>query len=436
MPVLLWIKQLLLKSILTYDSVKMSERTLTQEELDGLFPIRNFSDNNKKYLEDNVTTQTIEPGTTLFAINDENTDQIYVLEGKVSLATADNQERVIQGGQMEARFPLANQSPRKATAKAQTALTILKLEKSDLEKLLSNEMRPDDNGVEVSDESTESFLYNQLYFDVTHEMQSDRLQLPSIPEVANKVRHAIEKDDVSSETIAKIVQLDPAIAAQLIKVANSPLFRGREKIESLPNAITRLGLKAIRNLITSFTMKTVFVAKTKMVAERMHQLWFHSRLTAAVSAVLASRVKGFDVGKAMLAGLTHDIGAVPVLTHADMHPNLITNADEVKHTVSQLKPVIGEMIMRKWNFPDEFADIALNAEHWYRDSDGPADYIDLIQVAQLLSYQDTPMMSLYPEADAIPAFQRIQSQLRNPEFGLDVLQSAREEINEVQQILG
>lgn len=414
----------------------MSERTLTQDELNGLFPIRNFSENNKKHLEENIITQSVNAGELLFSINDEDTDQIYILEGKITLIGADNQERTIQGGQMEARFPLANQVPRKATAKAQTALTILRIEKAEIDNLLNNEVRGNDNGMEVTDESTESFLYNQLYFDVTHEMQSDRLQLPSIPEVANKVRHAIAKEDVSSETIAKIVQLDPAIAAQLIKVANSPLFRGREKIESLPNAITRLGLKAIRNLITSFTMKAVFVAKTKLVSDRMHELWFHSRLTAAVCAVLASRLKGFDVGKAMLAGLTHDIGAVPILTHADMHPNLITNVLEVNHTVSQLKPIIGEMIMRKWNFPDEFADIAKNSENWNRDSDEKADYIDLVLIAQLLSYQGTPMMNKLPEIDSIPAYQRIIDQLRSPDYGIEVLDSAREEINEVQLILG
>lgn len=414
----------------------MSARTLTQDEINGLFPIRNFSENNKKYLEENARTHTVDAGNLLFSINDESTDQIYVLEGKVALVGADNQERVIQGGQMEARFPLANQVPRKATAKALTKLTVLSLEKSELENLLNKDVIDIDSGMEVEDESNESFLYNQLYFDVTHELQSDRLQLPSIPEVANKVRHAIEKEDVSSEVIAKIVQLDPAIAAQLVKVANSPLFRGREKIESLPYAITRLGMNAIRNLITSFTMKSVFMAKTRLVRDRMNKLWFHSRLTASVSAVLASRLKGFDVGKAMLAGLTHDIGAVPVLTHADMHPNLILNEQEVTHTIDQLKPVIGEKIMRKWNFPDDFAEIALNSENWQRQSDQPADYVDLVLIAQLLAYQDTSMMNKLPQLESIPAYDRIVALLRSPDYGLDVLETAREEINEMQSILG
>lgn len=414
----------------------MNGRNLTQDELNGLFPIRNLSENNKKFLAETATTQSVPAKEVLFSINDENTDQIYVLDGTVKLVEANNQERLIQGGQVEARFPLANQVPRRATAVAQSELTLLVLKKADIDDLMSKEMRADDSGMEVTDESSESFLYNQLYFDVTHELQQDRLQLPSIPEVASKVHQAIEKEDVSSETIARIVQMDPAIAAQLIKVANSPLFRGREKIESLPYAITRLGLKAIRNLITSFTVKSVFKAKTKMITTRMHDLWFHSRLTAAVCAVLASRLKGFDIGKAMLAGLTHDIGAVPVLTHADMHPNLINNAQDVEHTVDHLKSVIGEMIMKKWNFTDDFGEIALNAENWTHESANSADYIDLVIVAQLLIFQDTPMMNKIPDIESVPAYQRIINQLRSPEYGIDVLETAREEISDLQQILG
>ena len=227
---------------------------------------------------------------------------------------------------------------------------------------------------------------------------------------------------------------DRAITAQLIKVANSPLFRGREKIESLPPAITRLGLKAIGNLITSFTMRMVFNAKTKDVKEQISQLWLHSRDIAGICAVIAKKLKGFDADKALLAGLVHDIGAIPVLTHADKHPNLMSNIQEVNKAVTKLTPTVGKMVLEKWNFTEDFHSVALNAENWQRETDAAGDYTDLIIVAQLLSFENTEQSDKYPMADAVPAYSRLEALLKDPSDSIRVTENAREELLDIQQL--
>ena len=277
-------------------------------------------------------------------------------------------------------------------------------------------------------------VYNQLYFEVSQEIQNNRLEIPSIPDTAIKVRKAISDHNISSDKIARITQVDPAITAQLIKVANSPLFRGREKIESLPPAITRLGLKAIGNLITSFTMRMVFNAKTKDVKEQISQLWLHSRDIAGICAVIAKKLKGFDADKALLAGLVHDIGAIPVLTHADKHPNLMSNIQEVNKAVTKLTPTVGKMVLEKWNFTEDFHSVALNAENWQRETDAAGDYTDLIIVAQLLSFENTEQSDKYPMADAVPAYSRLEALLKDPSDSIRVTENAREELLDIQQL--
>jgi HD-like signal output (HDOD) protein len=412
----------------------MSTRNLTNEEVNSLFPIRNFSDSSKRQLQEMAQTESFDTNSILFSAGSNDDQQVYLLEGKARLTLSSNQERIIEGGQMEARFPIDNNTPHRATAVALEPVTLLSIKRSTLDALMNGVSLGENTQVEILEENEDSLLYNQLYFEVTQEMQADKLELPSIPETAIKVRTAISDPHATSDKIAQITQQDPAITAQLIKVANSPLFRGRERIEALPPAITRLGLKAISNLITTFTMRMVFNAKTKDVKELISALWLHSRDVAGICAIMAKKLKGFNTDKAMLAGLIHDIGTIPILTHADKHPNLITNKRDVQHTLEKLTPVIGKMVLKKWNFTEDFVELAINAENWERKTDQPANYTDLVIVAQLLSFRNTPLQEKHPEPSSVPAYERLSKLLKDPSDSIDVIENAQEELANIKQL--
>jgi len=411
----------------------MTIRNLSNEEINSLFPIRNLSDKAKERLKEMVTTKEINTNSILFSAGSSDDEQIYVLEGRLQLSTKNANERIIEGGQVEARFPIDNNTPRQATAVALEPLTILSFKPSLLDELTAEIAQDSENGG-ILDDSSNDLLYNQLYFEVTQDMQADKLELPSIPETAVKVRSAIADPNTSSDKIALAIQQDIAITAQIIKVANSPLFRGRDKIEALPTAVTRLGMKAAGNLVTSFTMKMVFNAKTKDVKNRIATLWSHSRDIAAICTVLAKKLKGIDADKAMLAGLVHDIGAIPILTHADKHPSLMDNPQEVENTLKKLTPIIGKMILEKWNFTHEFSELASNAENWEFDPEHDHNYTDLVIVAQLLSFKNSPLQETHPEAESIPAYKRLTKLLRDPNDSIDVTENSQEELASIKQI--
>jgi len=411
----------------------MTIRNLSNEEINSLFPIRNLSDNSKKRLQESIQTEELGANSIIFSAGSNDEKQIYILEGKLQLSSAQTSERVIEGGQVEARFPIDNNTPHQATAIALEPLTILSIKRSFLDELV-NETSPAGTGDNILDKNDEALLYNQLYFEVTQEMQADKLELPSIPETAIKVRSVIADPEASSEKTAQVIQQDPAITVQLIKVANSPLFRGRDKIEALPAAITRLGLKAVGNLATSFTMRMIFNAKTIDVKKRITSLWLHSRDVASACAVLAKKLKGFDADKAMLAGLVHDIGAIPILTHADKHPSLMENPQEVENTLSKLTPIISKMILEKWNFTKEFSELALNAENWSYEPEQVSHYTDLIIVAQLLCFKNTPLQERHPAAESTLAYQRLTKLLKDPADSLDIIENSQEELANIKQL--
>lgn len=277
----------------------------------------------------------------------------------------------------------------------------------------------------------ESCFFRRCY----QALKENKLILPTIPDISLKIRRAINDPRANNSKIAKVVQVDPVITARLIQIANSPLYRGRRRIESCPEALTRLGLKAAQHLITSFSLKAVFKAKTRTIQKRMQELWQHSSYVAAICAVLAHKTPGFDPDRAMLAGLVHDIGVVPVLTFADGHMDLIAQPEDLIQTIAALRGPVGAAIMRAWNFPEDFAAVTQEAEDWFRDKTEAPDYVDLVLVSQLHSFVGTPAIHQYPRIVAIPAYRKLLAGRLDADTSLNVLEMAKEEIWQIQNLL-
>ena len=69
--------------------------------------------------------------------------------------------------------------------------------------------------------------------ELIQDLESGQLQLPTLPEVALRVRDVVDDENASANQIADIIAQDAALSARLIQVANSPLYRGRQEIDRL-----------------------------------------------------------------------------------------------------------------------------------------------------------------------------------------------------------
>ncbi len=281
---------------------------------------------------------------------------------------------------------------------------------------------------------TASLAKNKLLTDCYRHMQSDDLVLPTIPDVCFKIRRAINADNSNVSSIARVVQIDPSITARLIQISNSSLYLGRKKIESCPEALTRLGLKAAQDIITAFAMKSVFNAKSPVIRHKMAELWTHSSYIASISAVFAHKIPGFDPDRAMLAGLVHDIGIVPILTYADNHPDIIAHPKDLVETVKELRTDIGVQIIRQWDFPDDFEDVVINAENWFRNDNKPFSYADIVMISQLYSFIGKVDIKKIPKIDDLPAYKKLAGHL-DANDTINILDTAKDEIEHIQQML-
>jgi len=214
-------------------------------------------------------------------------------------------------------------------------------------------------------------------------IESKGLHLPTLPDVALQVRAIAENPDSSAQELANAIARDPAIAARLVQIANSPLYRGLSKITSLPQIITRLGMRTISQLVVSISMQQSFRARTPIIEQRMRKHWEFSTQVAALAQMLARRQSHLDADQALLAGLTHAIGALPVYAIAEDLPKLLHQPALLDQLASELQPRLGGQILRAWDFPDPLVRVALECQNLQRAHDGPADYTDVVIVAIL-----------------------------------------------------
>ncbi len=122
------------------------------------------------------------------------------------------------------------------------------------------------------------------------DISAGRVRLPSMPDVAIRLRAAMQEPDVSVADAALIVQADPSTAGYLIAVSNSPIYRGMNPITSVEQGVTRLGLTTTRNLVTAHSMRAMFTTRSKSLAKALRDVWVRSARTAAFAVATLSSV--------------------------------------------------------------------------------------------------------------------------------------------------
>ena len=171
------------------------------------------------------------------------------------------------------------------------------------------------------------------------------------------------------------------MTVRLLQTANSSLYRTQHSTDNIHMAITKLGLKLVRNLIMSLSMKQLYHASNDIIAERFRELWLASTKTAAIARLIAIKHDHLDTEQAMLAGLIHNIGALPIILMAEDDDDLFDNPDALFKVIHKMQGEVGAFIFENWHFPQYMIDVASECYHFRRNHSGPADYVDVVQVA-------------------------------------------------------
>lgn len=200
------------------------------------------------------------------------------------------------------------------------------------------------------------------------EMVESFVDLPTIPQVATKVIELLDRPGVELDEVADMILADQVLAARVIKMVNSPLYKPAHEIKSVKRALIYLGFRHIRELAFTCSFVDVFEGRDGIID--IQSFWEHSFGVGVVAKIIAQRVRYPDSEKAYLVGIVHDIGEVflsyyrqdafkSLLDSAQGHPfRLVEKEAEFLGTSHN---EVGLCIARKWNFPKDYCEaIALH----------------------------------------------------------------------------
>ena len=251
-----------------------------------------------------------------------------------------------------------------------------------------------------------SKLAEKVQQELLRAIDNDELVLPTLPEVALRVREAAEDPDVSIHDLARVIGNDAALTARIIKVVNSPLLRTNKEITDLQMAIGRLGINYTSNLATGLAMEQMFQATSDVVDRKMREVWNKSVEVAGICHALCRHYTRLMPDQATLAGLVHQIGVLPILTYAEENSELLADSISLNHVIERIHPVIGDRILKAWEFPAPIAEVPGHYLDFTRDS-AKADYVDIVQVATLQSYLGSQHPFTEMDWSGIPSFAKL-----------------------------
>ncbi|TDJ27008.1 MAG: HDOD domain-containing protein [Gammaproteobacteria bacterium] len=276
---------------------------------------------------------------------------------------------------------------------------------------------------------------NELTIQLFQDLMTGNVALPSLPDVAQRIQQAFSQKAVNVGVLANIIHSDPAITAKLIMISNSVLYRGQDHIDTLNQAIVRLGLETTQKQVMTYAVNELFREKSSAMKAKMQKLWKHSQKVASLSRILARKSKLFDPSMAQLAGLIHDLGEIAILQYAQEHTEMYDDDNKLPQAIRALRPQITSMLLHKWNFSDELVTVGEESEDWFRNPQDEADLCDLVMIAQYHSFIGTPEMKNLPPISKLPALAKLGMDELGPKESIEFLKQSKQEIQAIEALL-
>ncbi len=248
---------------------------------------------------------------------------------------------------------------------------------------------------------------NSFFNDLINDIEKNRLPLPTQPRIVIAIQELNQNRHVTSTMLSEVIGKDPGLTARIIRIANSPLTRGVVVVNSLDIAISRLGIQFVSSMAMGLAMEQLFFAKNTIVEQKLREVWRHASEVAAMSYVLALRLKSIPPQEAALAGLLHEIGILPILVYAEKNPEILSDLTTFNALIQRHYTQLGEAILTSWQFPREIAALPKNLMELYRNTE-KADLTDIVLVAKLEMLQGTPHSLAQVDRTEVPAYERLK----------------------------
>lgn len=203
---------------------------------------------------------------------------------------------------------------------------------------------------------------------VAKHLASNEISLPLFDQTATRVQQMVQSGDYDVEDVGRLIQSDPALTGDLLRMSNSTFFGGIEKVATVRDAIMRLGMRQVVELLVLSGQRKLYRLRDPALHGFVERLWSHAVACGVGSEWLARklRIEGARE-QAFLAGLLHDVGKLLLLRVLDELKASGSLPFEPSETLVQqlldgLHPEQGFALMSQWNIPDTYGEVVRDHE--------------------------------------------------------------------------
>jgi putative nucleotidyltransferase with HDIG domain len=196
---------------------------------------------------------------------------------------------------------------------------------------------------------------------VAHRLATGQLSLPMLPRVASQVVALVGSPTTDANRLSELIHRDPALAGQVLRIANSPAYMPRMPIVSLQQAVSRLGLNVVSEISFAASLQSG-VFRVPGYETVLNQLWRHALASGAFAKEIA-RVRRLNVESAFLCGLLHSVGKPALLQLVNdvaKTNSLRVGPIALIAVLDDLHTLVGVRIAEQWGLPKP---VAASIEH-------------------------------------------------------------------------
>lgn len=221
--------------------------------------------------------------------------------------------------------------------------------------------------------------------------------LPTLPAVVARLRELLQSERTGVAQLEALLRPDPALASNVLRLANSAVFGRRQKVTSVRQAIAFLGTRRIFDAVTSAGMLRVIPPELVGYELSAREFWRHSAAVALLAEHLAGVLGARDVEGVFTAGLMHDLGKLAVCVFvADHAAELLAQIrgarlsliDAERAVLGTDHAAVGAALAERWDLPP----VVVSVCRWHH---APLDErieaatqreVDLVHVANGLAH--------------------------------------------------
>ncbi len=264
---------------------------------------------------------------------------------------------------------------------------------------------------------------------LAQDLRDERLELPAFPEAVLRIQRALQSPDTSTDDIVRILSSEPALAARLLRIANSAEFRRADQdITDLRKAVSRMGFNMVRSVAVAFAMRQLRRKDTYSppAQAQLEDAWTESLDASAVCFVIAKRCTRLSPDQALLAGLLHVLGRLYIIMRSKDAPEL--SDIEMREVIDSWHAAIGKAILESWGLPETLQHAIEHQDEHETNFGGDVTLTDVLIAAKLLAKGEQ-------DGNRYPALRRVGVDASSREVGIleefaDELRGVRASLNE------